>query len=326
MNDLISVIVPVYNVEKYLRRCIDSIVNQSYTNLDIILVDDGSTDKSGLICDEYEKADSRITVIHKENGGLSDARNTGIEESNGIYLCFIDSDDYIMPDMINKLYNALTINNADISLCNFLYVDENEDEIRYRNEDLPIQDEVLNKSDVMNKMAIEKYWYYIIACNKLYKKELFLQIRFPYGKQHEDEFVAHLIFDKCERIACIKEPLYNYVQRDNSIMGRSINIKRLDAAEAFLNRAEFAVKKGYKKPAQASVSMAAGTIGECYMFLDIKNIDVKNRLCEIKSRYDIVYKNLNIKEFNFKVKIKCMLLFYSPWLFRVIYKLKHFFN
>ena len=127
MENLISVIVPVYNIEAYLRKCIDSILAQTYTNLEIILVDDGSTDNSGEICNEYAAKDARIRVIHKGNGGLSSARNTGIDIATGKYIGFVDSDDYLAPDMYEKLLGAIVNNHADISVCNVHHVDENEE-------------------------------------------------------------------------------------------------------------------------------------------------------------------------------------------------------
>ena len=135
MNELISVIVPIYNVEKYLERCLDSIIKQTYKNLDIILVDDGSIDNSTKICDEYVKKDSRIKVIHKENGGLSDARNVGIDNSDGKYICFIDSDDYIELDMIENLYDGIVKNNANICCCGKL--------LEYEKNKLPINDPII---------------------------------------------------------------------------------------------------------------------------------------------------------------------------------------
>lgn len=143
-KDLISVIVPVYKVERYLCRCVDSIIAQTYTNLQIILVDDGSPDGSGAICDDYAAKDPRITVIHKENGGLSDARNAGLGAARGSYIGFVDSDDYISVDMYEKLYKAIVACNADMSVCNFRYVDENGNNMEERNNALPVKDEVID--------------------------------------------------------------------------------------------------------------------------------------------------------------------------------------
>ncbi|EHZ61025.1 glycosyl transferase 2 family protein [Streptococcus pneumoniae GA47210] len=124
MEDLISIVVPVYNVEKYLKKSIESILNQTYQNIEILLVDDGSTDSSGKICESFSKVDPRIRVFHKENGGLSDARNFGIEQMKGQYVAFIDSDDYISKDYVWKLYSSIKNNDSEVSICSFLLVDE----------------------------------------------------------------------------------------------------------------------------------------------------------------------------------------------------------
>ena len=123
----VSVIIPVYNVENYVKKCIDSVINQTYTNIEIILVDDGSTDSCGSICKEYSLRDNRILVIHKKNGGLSEARNVGLSYAKGNYILFVDGDDYIEKNMIEKLYNTILSNDSDMALCNFFYVDENEE-------------------------------------------------------------------------------------------------------------------------------------------------------------------------------------------------------
>ena len=158
--DTISIIVPIYNVEEYLRRAVDSIRCQTYTNLEIILVDDGSPDNSGVICDEYAKTDNRIKVIHKKNGGLSDARNAGIEAATGAYLGFIDSDDYIEPEMYQRLYSALVENDAEISVCRFRYVGSKEE----RNELLEINDEVLSGQDILLQKGMSKTaWGWVCA-------------------------------------------------------------------------------------------------------------------------------------------------------------------
>ena len=180
-KDLISVIVPVYKVERYLCRCVDSIIAQTYTNLQIILVDDGSPDGSGAICDDYAAKDSRITVIHKKNGGLSDARNAGLVAACGSYIGFVDSDDYIAVDMYEKLYKAIVACNADMSVCNFRYVDENGNNIEERNNALPVKDEVIDGITALTRTLDDKGWYYVTAWNRLYSRKLLQSIYFPDG-------------------------------------------------------------------------------------------------------------------------------------------------
>lgn len=240
-EDLISVIVPVYKVEKYLCRCIDSIIAQTYANLQIILVDDGSPDESGAICDYYAAGDSRIKVIHKENGGLSDARNAGLEAACGSYIGFVDSDDYICPDMYEKLYNAVMACNADMAVCNFRYVDENGNDIEERNNALPVRNEVIAGRTALARTLDDKGWYYVTAWNRLYSRRLIRDIYFPEGKLHEDEFIAHRVYSKAVRVACVADVCYMYVQRGGSIMQTGYGIHNLDAVEALEQRFEFCI-------------------------------------------------------------------------------------
>ncbi len=234
----ISIIVPVYKVENYLEKCINSILEQTFTDFELILVDDGSPDGSGQICDIYATIDRRVRVIHQENGGLSAARNAGLESATGRYIGFIDSDDYIHPKMYEKLYEALQKNKADLSICNYNYVDNygNIDSEKQRKDH--IVTEVLNREKAFEKIdpLVEGYSFYVTAWNKLYKRELFKNIKFLKGHVHEDEYIVHHIFSRCSKIAVIEDPLYMYVQRDGSIMNSVGTQKSLDAGYAMLDR------------------------------------------------------------------------------------------
>ena len=214
MNDLISIIVPVYNVEKYLQKCIQSIINQTYKNIEIILVDDGSKDNSGKICDEFKQIDNRIKVIHKENGGLSDARNAGLKIAKGEYIGFVDSDDYIAQDMFETLYKLAKENNADISIVSFYEI--------YNGKVIGVRDfkslEEMDKIEAMKELLIDsKIQSY--AWNKLFKKELFENIEFPTNKNFEDIATTLLLFEKANKVMLLEDPKYYYVRRDNSIIG-----------------------------------------------------------------------------------------------------------
>lgn len=287
--ELISVIVPVYNVEKYLKKCIESILGQTYQNIEIILVDDGSTDNSGKICDEYKKTDTRIKVVHKENGGLSDARNKGIDVSAGAYIMFVDSDDYISSKMVEILYERIIEDKADIAICNVSSVDEYYNDLNERNIHPPIKREVLNSSEAMCRISQIDGWNYVIACNKLYKRYIFLDIKFPYQKIHEDEFIIHRVFDKCARISCTDQALYYYVQRGESIMHKEYSLKRLDIAEAFYDRAEFCFEKGKYNIASAALSAMVDRLIFGYKRLDMHNPDNKKRFKELKKLYNKLY-------------------------------------
>lgn len=210
---LISIIVPIYNVEKYLSKCIESILEQTYTNFELILVNDGSPDKCGIICNEYAKKDSRIKVIHKKNGGLSSARNIGIDVAKGEYLGFVDSDDYIEPYMYEYLLKAALDNECSLSVCNINYVFEDG---KILNKVTNASDEVLNFVEAITEMnTYEKFD--MGAWSKLYKRDLFENLRFPEGKLSEDFYIMYKIFDRAQKIAYVSTPCYNYLQRANSI-------------------------------------------------------------------------------------------------------------
>lgn len=221
-NKLISIIVPVYNMEKYIDKCINSIINQTYKNIEIIIVDDGSTDKSSKMIDKYKKIDKRIKVYHKKNGGLSDARNYGLEKATGEYIGFVDSDDYIENNMYEILYNNLIKYKADISVVNYNLVYEKD--FNYKKNVKEISDRliILNKIETI-KLLFDDNKFGNFAWNKLYKRELFNNIKYPIGRNMEDLGTTYKIIDKCNRIVYDPIPLYNYLQRNNSIVN-TINI------------------------------------------------------------------------------------------------------
>ena len=215
MNELISIIVPVYKVEPYIKRCVQSIIEQSYKNIEIILVDDGSPDKSGEICDEFSKKDERIKVIHKTNGGLSDARNAGLKIAKGEYIGFVDADDYIEKDMFECLYKLCTENKAQISIVSY-YEYYNGKLISVRKND---KLEKFNKTEAIKELLIDsKIQSY--AWNKLFKRELFDGIIFPTNKNFEDIATTLLLFEKAEKVVLLEEPKYHYLRRNDSIIGK----------------------------------------------------------------------------------------------------------
>lgn len=230
----VSIIVPVYQVEKYIGQCVDSILAQTFTDFELILVDDGSKDQSGQICDEYAEIDERVKVIHKENGGLSDARNKGMDQAVGNYFMFVDSDDYIAPTMVECLYRNILNENADIAACNYLYYFEND---RKKNFATNIKSEVLSGAEIFyNRKNERNYGIWTVAWNKIYKKETLGNKRFRFGKYHEDEFWANDIYQMNIKIVTIPECLYYYRQRDNSIMGKKSIVRNMDILEAFQER------------------------------------------------------------------------------------------
>lgn len=229
-DPLISIIIPVYKVEDYLERCINSVIDQTYRNLELILVDDGSPDRCPVICDEYAQKDSRIRVIHRENGGLAEARNSGLDIAKGEFISFVDSDDAIHPQFIASLYKAIIQTGSDLALCGFLNIFKEDDEIITDFADSQVNSytgvELLNGA-----YDIE----HIVAWNKLYKKEIWQRLRYPKGKYHEDEFVFHSVFYSAKKICKIATPLYYYFRREDSITtskGSMLLKRKLDMLEA----------------------------------------------------------------------------------------------
>ena len=238
---LISVIVPVYNVETYIRKCVSSITEQTYSNIEIILVDDGSTDYGGKLCDALALEDMRIRVLHKPNGGLSDARNVGLDAARGDYIAFVDSDDYIHPQMLQLLYEGIVKNGAQLSVCGFKRVWEGQNNKNTRGGYREIEWTLLEKDEEKVKYMLGDgiHIAFTVAWNKLYKKELFAQIRYPVGKLYEDEFTTYKLLHRASVIAYTAVPLYFYVQRSGSIMQKAYSEKNLDIFEAFAERLEW---------------------------------------------------------------------------------------
>ena len=231
----ISVIVPVYKVEPYLDKCVSSIVNQTYKNLEIILVDDGSPDNCPAMCDAWAEKDSRIRVMHKTNGGLSDARNAGMAVATGKLMAFVDSDDWIVPDMYEYLYQRLTEDNNDIAACGVQMVWEDKTPSRTLTREGSC---VLNQEEAM-RAIIEESWLKQPVWYKLYKTELVRDILFPVGKYHEDVFWSYQAVGRAQRVSVSDHIGYYYLQRGGSIMGEGYSLKRLDAVEAKIQRCAY---------------------------------------------------------------------------------------
>ena len=239
MHDLISVIIPVYKVEKYLCRCVDSVLEQTYTNMEIILVDDGSPDNCPVMCDEYARQDSRVKVIHQENAGLSGARNAGIDMAQGQWLAFVDSDDYLAADFLERLYQACLDTGSSLSVCRWEYV---------RGETIPEhgtgETRVYTGREMLANLYVPDGAYFVVAWNKLYRKELFEDIRYPLGRIHEDEATTYRIYDKVRKAAYVDRSLYGYFVTPVSIT-RGFNPKRMDWVTAVAERLDFFEQKGY---------------------------------------------------------------------------------
>lgn len=233
-NPLISVIVPCYNVEKYVAECLKSIVEQSYENLEIIVVNDGATDNTEQEILPFLE-DKRIKYIVQKNQGLSGARNKGLDNMNGEYVCFVDSDDFIHPDFVKTLYQNLIENDADMSICG-LYQFEDSSQITLKEDKSQIH--IYSRDKIMREVLSD--WQLIVAWNKLYKKELFREQRFELGRIHEDEFLAHHIFWKTKKVVKTASQFYFYRQTQGSIMNSNYTDKKMmDCIAAMDDRIAF---------------------------------------------------------------------------------------
>lgn len=296
MKDKISIIIPIYNVEKFIHKCIQSVLNQTYMNVEIIMVDDGSTDKSGIIADEYAAKYNNMKVIHQENRGLSGARNTGIKASKGKYIGFVDSDDFIEPYMFERLVNILKNSDSDMAICNYDLVDASgtvmvAEEI--------VENEIFNRDNAFAKLCMDKNFYYITAVNKLYKREFLEKIAFPLGKYHEDEFTAHLFLNECEKIVSTSERLYHYVQRSNSITSVKGSINRLDSMYALLERSDFFHSLKYNEYALYSLKQAYSIL-----FNMIDETSIRNNKLALINAYKFILKKLKFSPRTVKLTMK----------------------
>lgn len=314
MNDLVSIIVPIYNVEKYLDRCIITIVNQSYKNLEIILVDDGSPDNCSEICDSWAEKDNRIIVIHKENGGLSDARNTGINIANGDYLAFIDSDDYVHADYIKVLYELCKKYDSDISVCSNYKVTGIED---YR-KSIPIGNDFASKAE---DFLFKKKKFYCVAWGKLYKREIFNDIRYPKGRIHEDVAVVYKVLYNACTIAVTDLKLYYYYVNPESIMRSEYSIKHLDILDNMYDSYKYFINKREEKIAYIVLKDYIDTILSEYK--NIYNSEINSRVLrkQLINKYKAEYKKV-IKESDLDLarRFKYRIYRYCPILYLVFSK------
>lgn len=270
MSSVISVIVPIYNVEKYLDRCVDSIINQTYKNLEIILVDDGSPDNCPQMCDDYAKKDSRIKVVHKENGGLSDARNAGMKVATGEYVSFIDSDDWIDLETFSLSMAKIKECNAQIVAFNIINVS-----------DKPFIPNLSNKYEVVDSQTaientIDDINIKTVVWNKIYKRSTLQGLKFRKDKINEDEFFTFYALSKAKKIVYLYRQCYYYYQRPGSIMS-TYNLKRLDMLDGVKERMDF-VKVNYPEIyVKAKLSLCSCCIYHYQMLLKNKSVDKNNK-------------------------------------------------
>ncbi len=312
----ISVVVPIYNVEQYLRKCLNSILDQTFTDFELILVDDGSTDLSGDIAEEYAEKDDKISVIHKKNGGLSDARNHGIDKATGEYICFIDSDDWIENTYLEELFELAVRNEADITIC--AYQKNTGDAVVTQPKEAKFVIE--NGIDAIDNLYSDKYGIYVVAWNKLYRRNLFSDLRYPVGMIHEDEAILGDLFCEAKKVVRTERILYNYrVNNETSIMSSGYSLKRLDILKAMERRMETYKRRGLKRYYEKD------SFKYLYKILlneiEIKNIKGDNRavLKELNNKYWSKYKEA--LHFNWSLKRKIAMFFFG--VFPKAYLLRH---
>ena len=323
-KDLISVIAPVYKVADLLPRCVDSILAQTYRNLEVILVDDGSPDNCGDICDEYAKKDRRVKVIHKKNGGISSARNAGIDICKGKYIMFIDSDDYISSTAIEHLYKDITSTGADISICDYVsFSDRVKVKNKYPKKVFTVTGDdkyrYIAPSDVYSDYGVVS----IVQWNKLFKAKIFKNLRYSEGKINEDEFIITSEFSLADKISYNLEPLYHYYQREGSTI-HTFSINRLDIVDAWEERIKFYTEHHldeYILPlAEMKIIFLIDFVGQYYSVIkkDPKDRKILKRYRKNNANYA---KQLLRQKISRKTKIKIILLLYAPSILNLAFRL-----
>lgn len=312
MNDLISVIVPIYKVEEYLPRCVDSIIAQTYTNLEIFLVDDGSPDHCGEICDAYALKDARIKVIHKQNGGLSDARNAALDVCKGEYISFVDSDDYVSEDFIESLYHANQVFQTELAVCGIVKFDE------YDNQSVdyaPSDTECCVSGDKM----METIWR-PSACNKLYHKSIFKDLRYPVGKLYEDLFIYHDILAQIDQISFTGQCSYYYFNRKNSIINKGYDIRNTDLIEGLDLRTNKLREMNYESLADWQLEFMFNSVVDAFKRIHPKSLQERQRLKYVKILFDRHFHEiLKAKRFTPAQKAKMALFRFFPNLYKYFF-------
>lgn len=319
MKDLVSIIIPVYNVEQFLDRCIYSVIQQSYKLLEIILVDDGSTDNSGKLCEEYVSKDSRIQVLHKKNGGLSSARNAGMDIMSGEFFTFIDSDDWVEIDYIKELMKNIHEEDIDIVQCG--YCVRNDD--KKRTYDAHIFEELLvTKTDILDSF-FKTQNLKTMACMKLYRAEPFQNIRFVNGRNNEDTIFFADYIDRIKYIKIIDKIMYNYYINSNSIMHAPLNKKKVD--DAFFS-AEYILNKCYTNFPDYSLYMMRNICNiSVGLYMQLENAEMNTPLgTYILKKFDEYYPIIKGKTYIFNCKIywKFKIFNRSKWLYRILWSVK----
>lgn len=313
---LLSVIVPVYNVEKYLIRCVRSIQAQTYPNLEIILVDDGSPDRSGVMCDELAADDNRIRVIHKRNGGLSSARNAGLDSMRGEYVAFVDSDDWIEPDMYECLYHTMVQEGAQIACCGIALCDD-EKVLSYMNPNLS-DSETMSREEALRSLTYNNRITNSVN-DKLYFHDIFKELRFKEGVVYEDAQIQPYCLDMAERVTYTAQPFYHYYQAGTSILRSNFSAKRLDMIRWSEERI---VLYQEKYPDLLDYAYAAHAVLCTHIVYQARKAEEFRE--ESKRLIKCLRRRLNRKTFSLlrmQDKVRCGTLYINYWLFIAVLNL-----
>ena len=314
MKELISVIIPVYKVEAYLTTCVESVLAQTYQNIEIILVDDGSPDNCPRMCDEFAAKDSHIRVIHKENGGLSSARNAGIDTARGEYLAFLDSDDLWTPVFLERLHRAIEETGADFSVCLFR---------RFRGEppvELPetVPTISMNQREAFECLFGVRNENMVVAPNKLYRRQLFAELRYPVGKLHEDEAVIHEVIGAANTVAWVEEEHYHYRESLNSITTAKFSLKRLDETYAKEQRIAYFEARGMNDLADRTRIVYLNNLMRLHRTVqaEVKDRAAAKEACrKLHTRFRELYRPELIRGQETRFRARCLLFRHLPGIY-----------
>lgn len=311
---LISIVMPVYNTSKYLIKSVEAVLNQSYQNIELLLVDDGSKDDSYEKCRILAPKDDRIILYRKENGGAGDARNYALDRVNGEYIIFVDSDDIIENNLIESSYRLLTEKNADICIFNYDCIDENGVVIDDGSQN-PIQEGIFTSNQIFEKTYEKNGYMYALLCNKLIKRQLLEKLRFPKMKMCEDEILFPRLIIQCEKIVCTTKILYHYLIRPGSIMHDSFSLKQLDQLRAYYDRADFYYRHKKKKLAMIASKEYWDNFRVKYIRYDLQK--EKEYLLDVKKQFNkLTCKLLRNKKLRVKEKLHVLMMRISPMLYK----------
>lgn len=325
---LVSVIIPVFNVRPYLVEALDSVLHQTYTNLEIIIIDDGSTDGSGAICDEYAKKDARVLVIHQENNGLSTARNVGLDRMSGDAVAFLDSDDAYHPDYVKTMMETMVREKADMVICRYTtHCTTGKMRCTGREQLTPsIAPGIYNRADALRALSEETL--NVSVWNKLYKKELWNTIRFLDGHVYEDGETSYKITNLCQKVYVLATPLYLYRERPGSITGTwsrdnlndlFLTFSRIDSFIK-MHMPSIFTEKQWKKSRQSRINVMI----VCYIrIFGIDEIDIKAFGEILRNQIIETTKEIGIANCGLKTMIAYQMMLYCPWLLRIVYPLYH---